>query len=274
MKTLFLLTLTLILSLNLNARENPFTATNAYEEESARLIEQNELDNEQMDEVQYIQEIQEKMNQIHAQKNEENTKKKNLSDKEVKAKLEAKNEEENLKKMILEKNAKDKILETAYSKMQVEKLIKKAQMENQARTKKLLQKEIGKSEYLKPKEVIYVKPRLDIIEEDTMKSKSILKFVKISYNNDTFNIDSKYKIEKKFTLEKDKKIIVDFKAKEQFSTKREKLNSTNYENIAIGNHKREGFFRVVIQLNKNPSEYKVNYNNNKSISIIKTNKMR
>ena len=42
MKTLFLFTLTIILSINLNARENPFAVTDAYEEASAKIFEINE----------------------------------------------------------------------------------------------------------------------------------------------------------------------------------------------------------------------------------------
>ena len=37
MKTLFLFTLTIILSINLNTRENPFAVTDTYEEESAKI---------------------------------------------------------------------------------------------------------------------------------------------------------------------------------------------------------------------------------------------
>ena len=42
MKTLFLFIFTLIFTINLSARENPFEATQAYTEESARILEQNE----------------------------------------------------------------------------------------------------------------------------------------------------------------------------------------------------------------------------------------
>ena len=60
MKTLFLFTLTLILAFTLNARENPFEATNAYEEEAARIIEQNEIDENSINEAAYIQEMKKK----------------------------------------------------------------------------------------------------------------------------------------------------------------------------------------------------------------------
>ncbi len=64
MKTLF--TLLLILSTSLIARENPFEPTNAYEEEAARMIEINEVeqdyDVEFQQEQQYVNTMYEKMN--------------------------------------------------------------------------------------------------------------------------------------------------------------------------------------------------------------------
>ena len=274
MKTLFLFTLTLIISLNLNARENPFAATNAYEEEAARIIEQNELDDDQIDESQYIQEMQEKMDSMHIENKKKEDEKEALRKNEKKKILQVKMKNEKMKKEALLKEEKKKILETAYSKHQVEKLIKNAQKENELKTKKLLQKEIEKRESFKPEEVIYVKPRLDVIEEDVMKTKSILPFLELSYNNEQLNIKSIYKVSKKFTLDKDKKIIIDYRAKEQFSTKRENLLTEAYKKVAVGNHKSKGFFRVVIQLESKPSMYKVNYDDNQSISIVKINKIR
>ena len=44
MKTLFLFTLTVILALNLNARENPFEPTDAFEEEVGKIVEMDEND--------------------------------------------------------------------------------------------------------------------------------------------------------------------------------------------------------------------------------------
>ena len=60
MRTLFLFTLAVILSTNWNARENPFAITNAYEEESARLLESNEGPTtlESMQESQYVKQMQ------------------------------------------------------------------------------------------------------------------------------------------------------------------------------------------------------------------------
>ncbi|XPV52527.1 MAG: hypothetical protein ACNI3H_09120 [Halarcobacter ebronensis] len=64
MKTLF--TLLLLLPLTIIARENPFQPTTAYEEEQARMIELNEMDENYAVEFQaeqhYINEVYEKMN--------------------------------------------------------------------------------------------------------------------------------------------------------------------------------------------------------------------
>jgi len=42
MKTLFLFTLISILALNLNARENPFEATNIFEDEVGKIVDMDE----------------------------------------------------------------------------------------------------------------------------------------------------------------------------------------------------------------------------------------
>ena len=264
MKTLFLFTLTLIMTLNLNARENPFAATNAYEEEAARIIEQSEFDDNQ-DESQYVQEMQEKMKYIGQ---EESKKAKEEKQKAIQVKMKQKE----MKIKALEKKEKQKILKTAYSKQEVEKLIKKAQRENERKTKRLLKKEIEKNANLKPQAVVYVKPRLDVVEEDVMKTKSVLPFLELSYNSKMLNIKSIYKIAKKFTL--GKKIIIDYKAREQFSTKRVDINTQAYKKVAVGNHKSKGFFRVVIELKDKSSLYKVSYDDKQSISIVKINKVR
>ena len=70
------------------------------------------------------------------------------------------------------------------------------------------------------------------------------------------------------TLPGKKKIILDFGAKENFYTVREDLNSTNFPKIAVGNHKNENYFRVVVELANMPEDYEVTYDD-KMVSIIK-----
>ncbi|WP_121628159.1 AMIN domain-containing protein [Poseidonibacter antarcticus] len=249
MKTLFLFTLTLVLTLNLNARENPFEATNAYEEEAARIIEQNEIDENAINESAYIKEMQEKMSNVS---NEDTNKNK---------------VEEAIKKLTPALK-----VEKTYTKKEVDKLIQKTKVQTENRTKQIVKKELKKTTAVKPKQIVYVKPRTDIIDEE-MKTKKISTFINIEYNDSKLIIHSKDNVSKKFTIEKENKIIIDYKAKKNFYTKRAELDSTNFKKIAVGNHKKENFYRVVIQLNDAPSNYKVEYKD-KLITIIQINIVR
>lgn len=206
MKTLFLFTLTLVLALNLNARENPFEATNAYEEEAARIIEQK------------VKEAIEKL------------------------------------KPALK-------VEKTYTKKEVKKLIKKAQVQSESKVKKLVKRELEKTKIVEPKQVVFVKPRTDILDEELvmMKTKVLLDFIKVQYNDEKIVLHTKDRVSKKFALEKENKLIIDYKARKNFYTKRDTLDSSNFKKIAVGSHKKENFYRVVIQLENKPSMYKVIY---------------
>lgn len=231
MRTLF--TLLLILSTSLVARENPFAPTNAYEEEAARIVEMNEAeedyDVEFQQEQQYVNTMYEKMNKVE----------------DVEP----------------EKKPMPKV-KPALTEEKVKKMIKKAQKETEAKTKTIVKKVIV-TEPKELKQVVYVKPRLDVTSE-----KEILPFVKIEYDNDKIDIYSKYKVTKKITLPGKKKIVLDYMAKENFYTKREMLDSTNFPKIAVGNHKKEKFFRVVVELSEMPENYEVTYDD-KMVTIVK-----
>ncbi len=235
MKTLSLFTLLLLISTSLTARENPFEATNAYEEESARIVEMNEIDEnyaeEYQQEQQFINATYEKMNKV---------------ENEVPA-----------------KKVKEPVVapKPALTEEKVKKLIKKAQKETEAKTRIIVKKVANQPKEIK--QVIYVKPRLDVVNE-----KTILPFINIEYDNDKIDIISKYEVNKKLTLPGKKKIILDYTAKENFYTKRETLSSTNFLKIAVGNHKKDKFFRVVIELSELPENYEVTYDEMK-VSIVK-----
>ena len=68
MKTLFLFTLTVILALNLNARENPFEPTDVFEDEVGKILQMDENSvKKSMEETPYIKEMQEKMSNVTGQ---------------------------------------------------------------------------------------------------------------------------------------------------------------------------------------------------------------
>ena len=250
MKTLFLFTLAVIISTSLNARENPFEATNAYEEEAARIIELNESTIEEaMQEEQYIKEMQEKMSKA--------------SDDANKNKV-----EEAVNKIV--PVIEEKPVEKTYSKTEVDKLIKKTKIQTENRTKQIVKKEIEKNKTLEPTQVVYVKPRPDVVDEDAMLTKELLDFIKVEFNDNKLIIHTDYKVSKKFTIDKENKIIIDYKSKINFYTKREDLESKYFKKIAVGNHKKEQYFRVVVELLDNPTNYKVSYKD-KLITISRIN---
>ncbi|QKF83331.1 hypothetical protein CRV08_12205 [Halarcobacter ebronensis] len=227
MKTLF--TLLLVLSTSLIARENPFEATNAYEEEAARIIEMNEVEEdyalEYQQEQQYIKNMYEKMNDPAVEEKKEPEK-------------------------------------PALTEEEVKKMIKKAQKETERKAETIAKKLVDE----KPKEVeqvVYVKPRVDVTNE-----KELLPFVKVEYDNDKINIFSDYKVSKKITLPGEKKIVLDFDAKENFYTVREDLKSTNFPKVTVGNHKKDKFFRIVVELANMPDDYEVTYDD-KMVTIVK-----
>ena len=252
MKTLFLFTLTIILTTNLSARENPFAVTDAYEEASARILEIDETPKtlEAAQEAQYIKEMQEKMSKVtslDANKNKV---------------------EEKINKIapLVKENPAPK----SYSKKEVDSMIQKTKSQTEQKTKEIVKKELSKTQALEPTQVVYVKPRADVINDDELVSKKLLSFLKIDFNDNKLIIHTDYEVSKKFSIIRENKIIIDYKAEINFLTKKDDIDSRNYKKITIGNHKKEGYFRVAIELIDKPSKYDVKYENN-LITISKIN---
>lgn len=252
MKTIFLLTFTIILSISLSARENPFEITNAYEEEVGRIIELNETPQtvESIQEAKYIKEMQEKMSNITS------------------ADMNKNKVEDAVNKII--PMIKEAPSVKTYSKKEVDSIIQKTKKQADQNTKDLLKKELSKTKISDPVQVVYVKPRPDIMEDDSLITKKLLSFIKMEFNDNKLIIHTDYKVSKKFSIMKENKIIIDYNAKINFNTKKDNIDSKNFKKIAIGNHKSEGYFRVAIELIDKPSNYNVVYENN-LITISKIN---
>ncbi len=255
MKKIFLFTLGAVLSVSLNARENPFEVTNAYEEEAARIIELNESKTQEVQqEASYINEMQKKMD-LAAKKSREEDKKESL-----------KKEEKPLKKVETKKYEPKK--EKVYTKKEVDSIIKKVE----TNTKEIVKKEL---ENTKPVEVVYVKPRTDIGQEEPavktpegMMKKQVLPFIGLEYDDNKLVINTQYKVSKKFTNDKDYKFVMDFKGKVNFGTLKETLNTKNFKVVSFGNHESEGYFRIVVQFTEHPLKYDTVFGEN-SITITR-----
>lgn len=243
MKTLFLFTLTVILALTLNARENPFEPTDAFEDEVGKIVQMDENSvRKSMEETPYIKEMQEKMSNMTGQN---------------KNKV-----EENINKTV------PVIEQKAYSKKEVDTLIQKTQKQNEQKAKEIAKKEVQKT--TEPTQVVYVKPRSDVGDDESLLTKTILPYLKVEYNDNKFIIHSEHKVSKKFSIDKENKIIIDYKGLVEFNTKKDSLESQSFKKIAVGNHKKEGYYRIAIELIDKPSKFEVDYKDD-IITITKKN---
>lgn len=228
MKTLSILATLLVLTMNLEARENPFMPTKTYQDEMARMMELETL------ETDYPPEFQAKpMEEIR------DVPKKQMPKPKTKKELEAE----------------------AYAKKAAAEAAKKAKMAAKKKAEAAMQKKVDELAQKKAEEnpMVYIKMREDI---EVDKRVNILPFINIEYTNDQLKIHSKYNVFKKFYLEKENKLILDFRGKTTFFTRHYDLESKNFKKFSIGNHKEQRFFRTVIVLAEHPAKYSVTYDTN------------
>ena len=242
MKTFSLLITSLLLFSSLEARENPFTPSKAYLDEVARLME---IDDN------YPKEFQENYQNIETEDMTPVLREKDVNKphKDAIAKT-----EEELAKIAKEKEAKlakEKALNDA---------LKKAEEAKKEAERLRVEKEaaLAKAKALEEQgPMVYVKKRDDIVVDNKLE---ILPFLSIQYTNDEMILNSMYSVFKKFYLEDENKLIIDFKGEVTFFTKREDLDSKHFKKIIVGNHQAEKYFRVVLILEESPLKYEVTYN--------------
>lgn len=230
MKTLSFLCTLLLLSSVLHARENPFEPSQTYQEEVARMME---IDAGNISEF-----------------SEENVEYEKMSPSKPKAVAKTQQQldaEAYAKKVAQENIRKAKLL----AKKKQEAQMKKA---HEMAAKMKAEKEA--MEKAKNDPMIYVKYRDDVEVDQSI---DILPFISIEYSNTDLKILSKYKVFKKFYLEEENKLILDFRGETKFYTRHNNLESKYFKKISVGNHKKEKYFRVVLVLTEHPSKYSVTY---------------
>lgn len=163
-----------------------------------------------------------------------------------------------------EQRAPSQVQEKSYSKKEVDSLMLKTKYEAEQKAKALVKKELAKE----PEQVVYVKPRTDTANDETLTSKNILPFVKIDYNDNKLLISTQDEVSKKFSINNENKLVIDFKGTKNFNGVRHTLNSSNFQAISTGNHSANGFYRLVIELSSKPNNYNFDYNDS-VVSISK-----
>ncbi len=247
MKTVSLfITLLIVMTTSLIARENPFEPTQTYETEVARLMEIEE---------DYPYEFQEKEDQVeHEVKKAKTPVKKAMTPKQVKKMVAKKKPAKPVKRVSLD-SAKNSPVLNQMNGVKKEEKVKTITLENAM-------------EKLDKDEIVVQVPKRKNIEvmemdaDDIQENIDILPFVNLNYTNDKMLISSKYDVFRKFTIEDKNKIVLDYHAKTFFLTKNKITKTAYFEKVIAGNHLKERYFRIVIVLAHKPSKYKVTYTNN------------
>mgnify|MGYP002776314485 FL=1 len=71
-------------------------------------------------------------------------------------------------------------------------------------------------------------------------------------------------------MDAENKLIIDYAATIEFNTKKDELESKSFKRVALGNHKKEGYYRIAIELIDKPSKFAVDYKDD-IITITKKN---
>jgi hypothetical protein len=155
---------------------------------------------------------------------------------------------------------KEKIVKVKPTKAEIEALCK-------VEPKTIVKKEI-KKEVINP---IYIKEQTKVIKHHSMKNDEfvpttykILPFITIDtdFNNLKITSRPKYTIVTYHVLKEKNKIAFDFLGDVWFYTRYKKLDAPHFDAYTLGNHKKQKFFRVSITLKEDISKYKVMVDNN------------
>mgnify|MGYP000202671360 CR=1 FL=1 len=269
MKTLPLfITLLIVITSSLSARENPFEPTQTYETEIARLmeIEEDHPYEFQEKEDQEEHKVQKKVIKAEDKVAAKLEIKKDVMIKKpmVAKKIEMKKEPMVAKKVVMPPKIKEMIQPKPMKKMAlVEPLI----IKKQEKTPETITLENAMDKLDNEKIAVQVPTRenIEVMKmdtEDIHENFDILPFVNIDYTNEKILISSKYEVFRKFTIDKSKKIVLDYHAKTFFLTKSKNTKTAYFEKVVAGNHLNERYFRIVVVLKDKPNKYKVTYSNN------------
>ena len=231
MKTIAISLLSVLLSITLFARENPFEPTDQFLEEKEVVLQEQikaeaeKIIKEQEQIAAKIVQEQEREAQILAEKQKEDELAKTIENDTI-APLDKKNLPKKMEKTLA--------------------FVDQKEQENIEKT---------------------VEPYIPTIKENF----KVLSFVKIDVTDDilTIQVDPKYQLLNQDILKPEKKFLFDFQGTVSFYTVRNKIVSEDFDSFAVGTHMEKNYFRVVINLPLDVSEYIETVYSKKGIITLK-----
>ena len=250
-----ILIISLVLSLSLFARLNPFEVDNTA---IATTSETNQTITQKLEPIKVINPLKTKDDGSRTVK-VEGTNTKNVLIKKV----------TKIKPVISKSIVKEKILKEKPTKEEITALCK---VQPKTPMVKVIKKELINPNLVKEKTTIIKHHKMSRNDEFVPTTYKILPFITIDTDFNDLKISSrnKYTIVTYHVLKEKNKVAFDFLAKVWFYTRYKKLDAPHFDAYTIGNHKDKQFFRVTISLKENISNYKISINNN--IATIKYKK--
>lgn len=231
MKIISLSILSILVSLSLQARENPFEPTDQFLEQKEIIIKSNEEA------------------ELKKQQDEKNRIAQEFEDQKM-AELKI------AEKMMAENKAKEEM---------EKKKLQMAQADEKAKSEMKVEAKVEKTIETTP--VVKEKPYVPTIVENF----KVLPFVKIHVENDiiTIQVDPQYPLLNQDILKPAKKFLFDFKGNVSFYTIRKDILSEDFQSFAVGTHMEKNYFRVVINLTDEMINYTETIDSKNGIITIK-----
>lgn len=254
----------LTLMLSVEARENPFEPTIAYMEEEQRILEveqdyPEEFQAKENPDLEEISQPKVEEKKVEPKKSEVKKVVKKAEPKENKA-----TEESHIKKLLVSLSNQLKEDEIKGQKEVLEKPMKEETAATESTTKEMTNEKAEEPAQEVKQENIEEETVLEdsgVPQDDEIAKESYdpTPFVSIKSFSNRLEIHTDSKVYRKFNLVDVSKIVIDFHDTVNFYTKRMNIQSDFFEEVAVGNHKKEDFYRVVVKTTQAPQSYKVTH---------------
>ena len=271
----------MMLMLSLEARENPFEPTIAYMEEEQRILEIEQdypeefqaKENPDLEQITQSQPIEPKKEEVQSNA------KSNVAPKQNEKKSNEV-EESHIKKLLtsLSNQLKETPAQTEEKTEANTAEESKEPLQEPEQTQEQTQDQTVAQTQEEQKPEVIEEATAQNVQEENITEETVLADTGVPSNNDTakesydptpfvsvksfsnrLEIHTQNKVYRKFNLVEASKIVIDFHADVNFYTKRMDLKSEYFEEVAVGNHKKEKYFRVVVKTTQAPESYKVTH---------------